>query len=550
MLNKIKTYANTIGGRTTILVSSFLLILLLFCSYVYVQSNMLKNDFYVYKNRWHPLQISFFSSASALTIIQTGLLEGLYTGQVDSSFIEIPNPQDIGFINLNFMNHFDSLQVDFDYKTPILDFKKSLYEAYDIKLKVYNRINYLNSIDKNLIKTDSLLNKVYYNEMKNIVNSYWGSFFGKLLTPLGEGAEGAAKNIKTKLYNLVLTIVIFSVLIALLYIYLWKFFVQSLKKAMQKPVDVLEKLAEGELQVIKDNSNNELTAVIDASNKLTKNLIKATDFSIAIGKGNFDFHYEPLGEKDVLGNALILMRNELKVYAEKEKEINWSNTGYAKFSEILRSSDQNIEELSTILLKNLVSYLQANQGGIFIYNSQTDTLKMTACYAYNRKKYLEKELGKNEGLVGQCFYESNTVYVTDIPKNYIEITSGLGMTTPSALLIVPIKTHETTLGVIEMASFYAFKPYEIAFVERVCESIAAVITSVSKNEWNKKLLKETTLASENLRLHDEEMRQNLEELNATQEDVKRKEMLYTNEIKALQNRIKELESRLEMAQIA
>ncbi len=545
MIVRILVYLNTFRGRTALLVCSFLFILLLFCSYVYVKSNLISKQFDLYKNRWHPLQINFFTTASSLTMIQSSILEALHNGKVDSKFIIFNDSNDVSGLNKNFMNPLDSMQVDFDYKTPINQFKKILKQAHQVKIKVYNRINYLKSKDPALIQSDSLLNIVYFDEMKTLTLSFWVDFFDKLVYPIGYGAENVAKNLREELYYLVFTIVVFSIVMALLYIYLWRVFVKSIKNSMRKPVVVLEKLAEGELTVENDNSKNELTAIINASNKLVINLKKATDFSLEIGKGNFDFEYQPIGNKDVLGNALLVMRNELKLYAEKENETNWSNVGYAKFSEILHNSEYNLEELSNIILKNIVKYLNANQAGMFVYDQDSDTLKMTACYAYDRKKYAEKILAKGQGLVGQCFFDSKTTYLSDVPQNYIEITSGLGSATPSVLLLVPIKSNQFTFGVIEIASFNHFKPHEIAFVEKVCESIATVINTINKNQYNKKLLDESNLVTENIKFYEENMRQNLDELNHTQEMLLQKEVQYNEEIKNLKNKIIELETRLE-----
>ena len=69
-------------------------------------------------------------------------------------------------------------------------------------------------------------------------------------------------------------------------------------------------------------------------------------------------------------------------------------------------------------------------------------LNNTATYAYNRKKYLEQQFGIGEGLVGQCAYEMDYIYRTEIPDDYISITSGiLGDQKPESILLVPLITQ-------------------------------------------------------------------------------------------------------------
>jgi hypothetical protein len=72
----------------------------------------------------------------------------------------------------------------------------------------------------------------------------------------------------------------------------------------------------------------------------------------------------------------------------------------AKFGELLRSANDNIELLSGQLITNLVKYLNANQGGIFIlYEEDSEVyLDLTATYAWNRKKGIKKRIEVGEGL--------------------------------------------------------------------------------------------------------------------------------------------------------
>jgi PAS domain S-box-containing protein len=176
------------------------------------------------------------------------------------------------------------------------------------------------------------------------------------------------------------------------------------------------------------------------------------------------------------------------------------------------------------IISHLVKYLEANQGGLFVVHGQKgqEEIELTACYAYGRKKYLHKTLAVGEGLVGQAVQEADTVYLTDVPDGYFNITSGLGEATPRAILIVPLKLNGQVYGVVELASFRPFEPYHIAFVEKLAESLASTISSVRINEQTQRLLEESQQQAEMLRAQEEEMRQNLEEIAATQEEMQRK----------------------------
>jgi len=59
-------------------------------------------------------------------------------------------------------------------------------------------------------------------------------------------------------------------------------------------------------------TNDEIGDMVHALNSLVKGMEHTTDFSREVGSGNFDYQYTPLSEEDVLGHALLKMRDELK----------------------------------------------------------------------------------------------------------------------------------------------------------------------------------------------------------------------------------------------
>ncbi len=312
------------------------------------------------------------------------------------------------------------------------------------------------------------------------------------------------------------------------------------------------RLAEGELPEFTDEVyNDEIGETANSIEQLTIGLQKTSDFAYEIGRGEFSTDYQPLSDKDVLGNSLLNMRKSL-VQANREQkkrqrediQRNWTTEGQAKFAEILRHHTDDITELSDDIIVNLVKYLKANQGGIFIYND-TDpndiNLELLSAYAYNRKKFIKRKIKMGEGLVGAAALEKYTIYLTDIPDNYIEIESGIGSANPKALLIVPLKIENDILGVIELASFNNLKDYEIELVEKIAESIASTLQTARINTRTAELLEQSNQQTRSMKDQEEEMRQTIEEMQANQEDAMHREETFYNELKEMEAIKKALE---------
>ena len=280
-------------------------------------------------------------------------------------------------------------------------------------------------------------------------------------------------------------------------------------------------------------NNDEIGDMGDALNGFIESLRRTSEFAVEIGNGNYNSEYEALGEEDTLGNALLEMRKNLRSSDEANKkrqhedEIrNWTTKGLADFGDILRHNSENMDVLSSNVMRHLVDYLGVNQGAIYILNEQDNNNKffeMKSAVAYNREKYLKVNFGPTEGLVGRCAFEKLPVYLKEIPEEYIKLTSGLGGAEPNYLLLVPLVINEKVMGVIELASFNEIPQYQIDFLQTLGENIASTISSVRITEQTNKLLSESKMRGEELSSQEEELRQNMEELQATQEESVRRE---------------------------
>ena len=388
----------------------------------------------------------------------------------------------------------------------------SVYDIIKTK-NIYSHIVAVNNIE---------YYKVYSKVVIARTNDFWILVFN---VPKEQLQYKAVKNIQ-------LTFIIGALGLLLLGVFI-VFITVPLTAPIHRITKNLKIMAKGELENVKKQKTNrkdELGEMTEAMNLVGESLKEKTLFAEQIGSGKLDADINLLSSNDTLGKALISMRDNLKKAKELELDFKkedekrqWATKGYAFFAELLRKNNENLKELSNEIVKNLVKYVGANQAGIFIQDTDEENyLDLVAAYAYERKKYINNRVEKGIGLVGTCYIETQKIYLTDIPKDYITITSGLGDANPTSLLLVPLKNEDDVIGVLERASFNHFDDYQIEFIEKLASTIAATILTVQNNQKTQYLLEQTNQQAEEMRSQEEEMRQNMEELIATQEESERK----------------------------
>lgn len=312
------------------------------------------------------------------------------------------------------------------------------------------------------------------------------------------------------------------------------------KKTIQKPIlklnENLNSLSLGVLDFEVDKNNmvikNELGDLAKAIHVTLNGLHNTSMFANEIANKNFDVNYQLLSNDDEIGKALLRMKDSLATAANNEKQRKeeeqkslYITNGIAKFGDILRVESESLHELSNRLLSELVTYTGANQGGLFVLNDEADSeiFEMVGAVAYERNKLINKNYGIGEGLIGRCAFEKKSIFLTDVPENYMNITSGLGTANPRCLLIEPALVDDKVFAVLELASFSVFEGHIIQFIEKLSENIASVISTVRNNERVLGLLETSKQNNEEMAAQEEELRQNIEELTATQEEMRRKE---------------------------
>jgi PAS domain S-box-containing protein len=247
------------------------------------------------------------------------------------------------------------------------------------------------------------------------------------------------------------------------------------------------------------------TEKLEAQKNIVFKVIKAIE---KIGDGNYNFSDLNLTGEE--GDAILKLQTKLSAIKQVEDQRIWAAQGIAQISEI-RKDNSSLSDYSFQIISHLVKFLGAQQGAFYILQSDNENpyLERLSAYAYGTRKHtLEKiTLDLGTGLVGQCALERDMILITDVPKDYVKITSGLGEALPTCISLMPMIFREDVFGVIEIASFKTFAPFQIDFIRKACETIGLELSGIRSQEQTRKLLEQS---------QEEELRQNLEEMKATQ----------------------------------
>lgn len=306
-------------------------------------------------------------------------------------------------------------------------------------------------------------------------------------------------------------------------------------------IGVLVYIFDKRWRVIKDSFSSRLK---DREDRMAK----MAEFAKQIGEGNFNSELNISGSRDTLAESLLIMRENLAENTKRDSEQSWIAEGKEIVSDILRMSNR-VSDLSEKVIQSLVKYINVVQGALYLYDEDKDILRNVATYAYNRKKYINQEFKIGHGLIGQCAYEMDYIYRTEIPDDYTTITSGiLGEQKPQSILIIPLIADEKLQGVIEFAGVEKEIPeLTIRFLKELGEIIARTLFNLRVNQRTEQLLQEAQKMTRELQENEEQLRQNAEEMRATQEELQKSNEQLEANIQKVEDAQKRLYSLLENA---
>ncbi|PLZ74680.1 HAMP domain-containing protein, partial [Fischerella thermalis] len=300
--------------------------------------------------------------------------------------------------------------------------------------------------------------------------------------------------------------------------------------------------AAGTWKDLTDNVN-ELAAT------LTTQLRAIAEVATAVTKGDLtrSIAVEALGEVAILKDNINQMIANLRETTQKNTEQDWLKTNLAKFTRMLQGQ-RDLETVSKLILRELAPLVGAAHGVFYIMENTDNSqyFKLLSSYAYRERKHLANRFQLGEGLVGQCALEKERILLTEVPHDYIKISSGLGEATPVNVVVLPVLFEGQITAVIELASFRRFSEIHLTFFDQLTESIAIVLNTIAASMRTEELLKQSQSLAEELQSQQNELRETNKRLEQQAQTLKASEDLLKKQQEELQKTNAELEEKAEL----
>jgi len=343
-------------------------------------------------------------------------------------------------------------------------------------------------------------------------------------------------------------ITVFSILILLLMTGMLVTYFRRLQRPIRRMESYFDKLQKGELPHVEEDCQEGIAGELaEPLSRHVSHLESVIAYAKRLASGDISEEFKVNSDRDELGQSLFRLHESLvQSSAEAERrrredeQRNWMASGLARFSELLRNAEDDPDAMAGLFIRHLVDYLEVEVGAIFLTEQEEGKepeLVMKGSYAFDREKHDHKSFGQGEGLVGRCALEKETIYINEVPGDYIRIRSGMGEDKPAVLILTPVVLDREVLGVIEVAAFSQVPSYKIQFLESLSESIAATISKIKINIKTARLLQQSRQQADELSSQEEEMRQSMEEMRSIQEQSAKREQELNQELKKLRQEL-------------
>ena len=233
----------------------------------------------------------------------------------------------------------------------------------------------------------------------------------------------------------------------------------------------------------------------------------------------------PVNRPDEIG----VLANEFQSLVRQRNEEDWVKGNLAAISnEILGIRDLGI--FATVLMQYAATAANA-QVGVFYgadalrgreADRRDDALCFLGAYGHVPADRFPQSFRLGEGLVGQCARDRRPLLVSQVPDDYLRITSALGETKPRHILLLPVMFEDRLMGVMELGSLEPFSPIQRALLDQLTFTVGVLLSGIAASMRTEELLEEVRRTAQELQRNEEELKTQQEELQTSNEELEEK----------------------------
>ncbi|MYN26688.1 hybrid sensor histidine kinase/response regulator [Duganella levis] len=258
---------------------------------------------------------------------------------------------------------------------------------------------------------------------------------------------------------------------------------------------------------------------------LTNQVRAIAEVATAVTRGDLSrsIQVEARGEVSYLKDNINEMIRNLKDTTLKNAQQDWLKTNLARFTRLLQGQ-RDLQAVTKLILSELAPLVSAHHGVFYMMDAgDSDArLRMIASYGYRSSRKLPTSFLPGEGLVGQCALEKVRIWLTDVPRDYIVVSSGLGAAPPNNIVVLPILFEQQVKAVIEIASLDRFTETHLSFLDQLMESIGVVLNTIEANSRTESLLTQSQSLAQELQQTNQELAEKARLLSEQNIEVERK----------------------------
>src|SRR6266487_2898828 len=237
----------------------------------------------------------------------------------------------------------------------------------------------------------------------------------------------------------------------------------------------------------------------ESVNELAGNLttqvraIAAVASAVAEGDLTQSIQVDARGEVAELKTTINTMVDQLRETTSANQEQDWLKTNLARIAGLMQGH-RDLLDLAKLIMSELTPLTSAQFGAFYLAEypprgderAEDPALKRIAAYGFRKKGTAEFAFG--EGLVGQAAIDGKPILIARAPKDYITVGSGLGESSPTSIVVLPILFEDQVLGVLELASVHQFSDAHMAFFDQFVGTIGVTINTIMANSRTEALL--------------------------------------------------------------